>query len=521
MPTLITKNRKWIILGLLNLLSSLCLVSLALLSKLILDSAQNADTTSVLFYSSWLFGLIILGVLFKLVENLLYEHFYISREMELKKLLFEKRILLVFDNDKPHSAFLMQNYTTDIKNIVSGEMDVYPAIFYQIGRFFFALVFVVIIDWRILLILLIIGIIGLIFARIYSISMKKLHKEALNKEEILNAFFQETMENISLVEAYNAQASFIEHYNKKEEKSIIALKRKYHLQIMGNNIMVLASNILYGICIAYGGYAIAVSWITYGSLLALTQLISHLQTPILSISSLINQHSLASTSYKRLLDSISGKELNIEPINDFDSIEINKLEFQYNENNTIINNLSFEIKKGQVIRINGESGIGKTTLMMLLMGILSPNNGSIEVYKDNQIINGNRSYLFSYVSQENILFSSTIKENFELLATDSIEKMEEALKFACLDSEINSLDLVLNERGKGLSIGQIQRLAIAIAYAKDRPIFILDEFTSALDEENAQKIIQNLKETNKTIIYVSHKNETLIPDLVINLNNKS
>ena len=159
--------------------------------------------------------------------------------------------------------------------------------------------------------------------------------------------------------------------------------------------------------------------------------------------------------------------------------------------------------------------------MMLLMGIISPNNGSIEVYKDNQIINGNRSYLFSYVSQENILFSSTIKENFELLATDSIEKMEEALKFSCLDSEINSLDLVLNERGKGLSIGQIQRLAIAIAYAKDRPIFILDEFTSALDEENAQKIIQNLKETNKTIIYVSHKNETLIPDLVINLNNKS
>ena len=114
------------------------------------------------------------------------------------------------------------------------------------------------------------------------------------------------------------------------------------------------------------------------------------------------------------------------------------------------------------------------------------------------------------------LFSGTVYDNFKLLATNDEALMKEALEFAALDKEI-SLDSKLSEAGGGISIGQLQRLMIAIAYATKRPIFLLDEFSSALDDNNAQIIKSNLIKANKTIIYISHKNENLNNTKTINL----
>ena len=183
--------------------------------------------------------------------------------------------------------------------------------------------------------------------------------------------------------------------------------------------------------------------------------------------------------------------------------------------NIIVNNLNFEINKGDIIQIKGESGIGKTSLFMLLLGFLKAKSGIVTI--DGKELGFND--LFSYVSQENILFSGSIKENFKLLASD--DNIEEALKFANIYDEIvnlpEGLNTILNERGSGLSIGQLQRIMIAISYAKNRPIFLLDEFTSALDQENANIIINNLINSNKTIIYISHKDEVFKPNKIIYL----
>lgn len=513
---LIKKNHKWIGLGILNLCSSLCLVSLALISKFILDAAQKGDTHQVFLFSGILLSLIFFAIIFKLIENILYARFSVAREMELKHLLLEKRIYISFDNHSLHSAILMQNYTADIEHILEGEMDVLPAIFYQLGRFVCALILVAILDWRILLLLIGVALVGLLFARLYSRKMKRLHKDVLDKDGAMNAFFQETVENVTLVQAYHAQEAFLKAYDEKATSATAARKRKYHLQLTASNLMVLTSNVLYGACICYGGYAIAVELITYGSLLALTQLIQHLQTPILSISGLMNRYSLAKTSYERLNKSLEGNCIDEHNYEEFDRLVASNLSFSYS-NKKVITDLSFQISVGSIVRIAGESGIGKTTLCLLLMGFLKPDKGSIKAFNGQNELQGDIRSLFAYVPQDNILFSSTVRKNFELLAPASEEKIMEALKFACLDEEITSLDTPLNERGKGLSIGQLQRLAIAIAYAKDRPIFLLDEFSSALDVNNAAKIAEHLKASKKTIIYISHKEEHLMADQVIQI----
>lgn len=515
---IITKNNKWLILGVLNLISSLCFVSLALITKYILDFAEANDKENVIVFSLILLGMIILGIVFKVIENILYTKFSISRELELKRILLENRLLADFQINAKHSALLLQNYTVDINNILAGEMETYPSIFYQLGRFIFAIILVAILDWRILLVILGVGVLGAILARIYSLKMKKHHQEVLVKDGNMNSFFQETIDNLLLVKAYKGEDAFLKHYEIKANEAKDARKKKYHLQLSAMNLMVLVSNLVYGACIGYGSYAITIGLITYGSLLALTQLIGHLQAPLLSVSSLINQHSLMKTSYKRLEESLSKNITKSVILKEFDMIKVNDLAFGYNSK-LLFSNLSFEIKPKDIIKVAGESGLGKTTLFMLLLGFLKPNSGQVEYkYHDISLINSDISSLFSYVPQDNILFSGTIKENFELLTDASEEKMYEALKFAQLDGEIDSLDIVLNQRGKGLSVGQLQRLMIAIAYAKDRPIFLLDEFSSALDKDNTDKIINNIIKENKTIIYISHKNESIVPTKEIFLN---
>lgn len=509
MPTLIRKRKNWLLLGFLNLFSSLCLVSLALISKFILDAAQEKDTKTVLWQSFLLLGMILLGIVFKFVENCLYARFSIQREMELKYLLLEKRLKLSSFESNYHSAVLMQNYTVDISNILTGEMEVYPAIFYQIGRFLFALTIVAILDYRILLVLLLFGVIGLLLSFFYFKKMEHLHKEVLESDGQMNSFFQETVENISIVQSYHAQDNFLNFYKGKQEQCIKTRKKKYHLRVLTMNVMVLASNIVYGACIGYGGYAIAVGWITYGSLLALTQLIQHLQGPLLSVSSFINQHSLTKTSFQRLENMLKGVEHQQLIIDDFERITLSNVAIGYH-NEPIIKGISFSILPGDIIKINGDSGIGKTTLFMTLLGNLQPLDGEIICQTSKDIVrNVSLSSLCAYVSQDNILFSGSIRDNFLLLTNATEKKMLEALAFASLDEEITSLDLVLNERGRGLSVGQLQRLMLAIAYAKDRPIFLLDEFTSALDSWNAQKIVNNIISLNKTVIYISHKGEEI------------
>ena len=114
--------------------------------------------------------------------------------------------------------------------------------------------------------------------------------------------------------------------------------------------MVFVSNVLYVSCICYGAYAISVGLLTYGALLALTQLIQHLQTPILSASGLINRYSLAKTSYEQLSKSLEGEPLEEHTYASFSRLEGSHLSFSYQEKK-VITDLSFQIPAGSIVRI--------------------------------------------------------------------------------------------------------------------------------------------------------------------------
>lgn len=513
------KNNRTITLSILNLLYSLLTVSFAAFSKLIVDSAQNKNTEDVILYSVIFIIIIIFTVCLKFFENMLYVKFMIKLEHELKEILFDN--ILSSKYDKTHNSLVLQTYTSDVSNIVSGKLDTMPRILSEIGRLIFACILLAIIEYKVLIVLVCLCLIGPLVLKIYINYMKNLNSKVLEVDGRLNSFFQESTKNTTLIQAYDAKDNFIRHYKQIERDSKKTKTKKFNLQVGANNILVLGSNLILCLVVFYGGYNIAIGVMTYGSLMAIMQLFSHISSPVINISGYLNRYSLYKASMNRFGERLNSEIAEIKDIKDFEKIEFSDASFKYKDK-PLFENLSFEIKKGVVCQIKGESGIGKSTLFQILLGNLTLTKGEVNIYCNNEKTPLNKTNLFGYVSQESILFSGSIRDNFNLLV-GNCDKMEEALIFSNLYDEVVAMekgfDTILLESGKGLSIGQLQRLLIALSYSLDREVFLLDEFTSSLDKKNCEVIINNLKKLNKTVIYISHKNENIKNDLEIDLTN--
>ena len=194
------------------------------------------------------------------------------------------------------------------------------------------------------------------------------------------------------------------------------------------------------------------------------------------------------------------------------NLELNEISFKYPDQTiSIIKNLNLKIVKGDRIGIVGPSGSGKTTLINIILGLLSPENGKIIVNDIEQ-----KKYILEnsgYIPQEIFLMDDTIKNNIICGDPKNIDEklLRDSIKVAQLNETINSLpkniETIVGERGYNLSVGQKQRIGVARALYKKPKILILDESTSALDNETEKKFIEDVFSIDKsiTIIFISHK----------------
>jgi ABC-type bacteriocin/lantibiotic exporter with double-glycine peptidase domain len=224
-----------------------------------------------------------------------------------------------------------------------------------------------------------------------------------------------------------------------------------------------------------------------------------------------------------------------ETENDFifqDSIKIKKINFSYNNNVEILKDINLDIKKNETIGIKGHSGVGKSTLLNIICGLLTPSSGQI-LLDNNDISEVYRSYQrkIGYVPQKiylvddsiikNIIFGQS-KKKFDYNLFDDVIKKSNLKEF--IDNLKDKEDTIIGERGSKLSGGQQQRVGIARALYKKPEIIIFDEATNALDansENEILKTINTLKKDN-TIIIVSHKDSVLdYCDKIFEIKNKT
>ena len=261
--------------------------------------------------------------------------------------------------------------------------------------------------------------------------------------------------------------------------------------------------------------------ITVGGLTSIVQLVTQIQVPIISLSRCVQNVFNMIGSAERIieLENIE-KDIIVDEIDsnqlydNLDSIVIENVDFTY-KNKKIFKQINLTVTKGQNIVIYGESGIGKSTLLKLILGIIKNDTGHIYFkLKDGskQSINVDTRNMFSYVPQGKLILSGSIRENITFVNPNiSDDDLDKALEISCCKSFIDQLehglDTKIGERGKGLSEGQLQRIAIARAIASKAPILILDEITSSLDSKTEEAVIQNIKNMKDiTCIIVTHRN---------------
>ena len=284
-----------------------------------------------------------------------------------------------------------------------------------------------------------------------------------------------------------------------------------------NNSMGLMFEFSWMFCMLWGSAAIFRGELTYGSLAAMIQLIGRVQGPIASAVSIAGElyRVIASTERLMALTDLPSETLG-EPLKDFDEICIDHVTFRYEDGtDDVLRDISCRIQKGEFVALTGASGGGKSSLFQLLLGIYTPNTGKV-VFRngsaETEACRESRA-LFAYVPQGNTLFSGTLRENLTMFTDEATEEqIQEALRAACLEDlagEIG-LDAELGERGVGISEGQAQRVAVARALLTHAPILLLDESTSALDEETEARMLQNISAMrDKTCLIVTHRRAAL------------
>ena len=347
--------------------------------------------------------------------------------------------------------------------------------------------------------------------------MKRRHKRMQEAEDALHASTQETLENIRVVKASVSEERAISAMEQRREHLRTEQIRNARLSILMNQGMGSVFDISWLVCNLWGCVKIFHHTFTYGSLAALIQLVGRIQSPIANAVNLVSQAYGVVASAERLLEVVGlpdedrGTELE-----SFDAIKIENVSFHYDDGtDNVLVNADATIKRGEFVALTGISGGGKTSLFQLLLGIYRPKSGRV-LFRHGDVSvpasRGTRS-LFAYVPQGNTLMSGTLKDNLTMFtdhATD--EEIRKAVHAACLDDLVADvgLDVVLGERGIGLSEGQAQRVAVARALLSNAPILLLDESTSALDEQTEATLLKNISAMrDKTCIIVTHRKAAL------------
>src|SRR5690606_23076289 len=260
------------------------------------------------------------------------------------------------------------------------------------------------------------------------------------------------------------------NFFKNIQNNFANLRLEYlNFTLVSQTMMRFAISIGYLLAFSWGIYRLKNSEITFGTMTAFLQLVNQIQSPILALAGFFPafvRYNVSSDRVKELLNIELDQLKRGVFIQNVNKIVFNDVSFKY-DNDQIINKLSATFNKGEITAILGASGKGKTTLIRLLLGLLTPNEGRILITNDTDNYELDTMHVenFSYVPQGNTLLSGTIRSNITL-GMDGItdEKLKEILYISCGEFVFdlpNGLDTLIGESGLGLSEGQAQRIAIA------------------------------------------------------------
>ena len=496
-------------------------VLVSLVSKSLIDAATSENHALLYKSLALLGGTLTFQIILRITNSILSTYCFNKFSNTLQQKLYIHILHSKWQvQNTYHSANIISRFTNDLRTLTTFITSTIPIIV-SLGctliSAFFTLLYL---EPMMAIIAIFISPISVLCATVVG---RKVHTyyTAFQEENIRHrSFLQETLQNIIVGKAFCQEE---EHLNTLKDihqnKFKLALKQTW-LSTLSSTFLHIGAYLGYFIVFAWGASHLSSQTGCFGTLTALIQLFSHIQSPLSSLSHYFPQLITAFSSSNRLieLEDFPLEELKPLPQSIEPTISFNHVNFSYLDNVPVLKDINCQLYPGEVVGLIGPSGEGKTTFIRLLLNLVEPVQGSIQILDHTHaypLTSSLRQYI-SYVPQGNTLFSGTIRSNLlQGNPTSTDEEIEEALKLACVYDFVMQQELGLNtpigEKGLGLSEGQAQRLAIARALLRKKPLLILDEATSALDSITEVHLLRSIQSLSyaPTCIIITHRPSAL------------
>ena len=432
---------------------------------------------------------------------------------------FDKLMHLKSDYRKHwHSGDLVNRMQSDVSAVASSIGRVIPNLTGAVLKFSAAFAYMLVLEARLAWLLVLVIPVGVFGGRFVLRRTRALTLAVREGDGKVQSHVQESVQHLPVIQGLEYGANSSSELEMIQDDFYSKIMRRTRFSIVARILTALAFSLGYAIAFLWGVRGIWLGSVSFGLMTAFLQLVGQIQRPLLEMSEQLPSLFHCSASIDRLMEieAMPGEEEGEALMMDgIAGVRLENLSFHYPDGEEMIfDNFSHDFKPGSRTAVIGETGIGKSTLIKLLMSLLQADSGRITLYDlkgDCAEASSRTRCNMVYVPQGNTLFSGSIRENLLMGKPDADEsQMREALHRAAadfVDRMPEGLDSQCFEAGGGLSEGQAQRIAIARALLRPGSILLLDEFSSALDPETEELLLERLNDgsSDKTMIFITHR----------------
>ena len=413
--------------------------------------------------------------------------------------------------------------TSDVSCVAESVVSIVPEAASMLVRAAAALVLMFAVAPALAALFVVAGALGVVGSLVMRRWLKGLHAAAQAAEGSMRARLQETLESLVVIRSFGAAGRVMEGLAGLMDEQLAARERRAGGKAASGAVFNLAMQLSYLAGFGYGCWGILTGWVSYGTLMALVQLVGQVRAPFTSLSGLFPQSAAMSASCERLraVEPAARGERRPACGTSFAALRFRGVCFGYADGPRVLDGFDAEVRAGEFVAVTGPSGVGKSTTLMLALGMKDPGEGAVEVEfagsrGEGAVVEAIAAVdlapgTFAYVPQGNMLMSGTVRDAVTLAdcGGGGDSALDESLYAACALEFVGALpqgaDTPLGEHGSGLSEGQMQRLAVARAIYSGAPVLLLDECTSALDEATEREMLDRLRALGRTVIIVTHR----------------
>lgn len=421
-----------------------------------------------------------------------------------------------------HSGDVINRLESDVVQVVNFCAETLPNAVCVFTLFVGAFFFLFFLDHLLAVCIVCLFPVFLLLSKVYMGRMRRLSREVRESDSLVQSMLQESVQNRMLIKTLEGEGIMVDRLEGHHQELRRKVLRRTRFSVISNLIVNMGFATGYIITFGWSAVRLSLGTLTYGGMAAFLQLVNKIQQPARNLSKLVPQFVSVFTAAERLMHL---EDIPLEPQGEpvtlpgVCGVRLCDVSYSYPDEpaNNIINCLSYDFRPNTCTAIVGETGVGKTTLLRLIMALTKPTEGTVSIYADNgteEVASPLTRCNITYVPQGNTMLSGTIRDNLLLGNPEATDDDMYAVLAKCEAHFVkelpNGLDTNVTESGGGLSEGQAQRICIARALLRRCSLLILDEATSALDPDTERRLLQNiLAGHTHTVIFITHRTAVL------------